>query len=351
MDAVDAALVDFTERTPRLLHTHSQTIPDNLRNTLMELCRPNDNELVEMARADIAVANLFSLAVENLLQRSPHQPGDIIAIGSHGQTVRHHPELGFTTQIGDGNTLAFNTKIPTVCDFRRMDIAAGGQGAPLVPPFHEAVLSSGRPRAVINIGGMANITILSPDHELIGYDTGPGNALMNDWIYQHQQQLFDERGNWAASGQCIPELLEQLLNHPFIEESHPKSTGRETFNLTWLQETLAKLPPYNPQDVQNTLCHFTAQCIAIAVKGHGVEEVILCGGGVHNQYLWALLEKALALPTHSSAACGVDPDWLEAMAFAWLAKQRIEGIEANAPSVTGASETVLLGTVYQAQVK
>lgn len=352
LDAIDAVLVDLSER-PKLLASHSHPLPEELRLDLLGLLTPAENELYHYAQTDVTVARLFAAAVEQLLHSSGYAAADIRAIGSHGQTVRHLPAAPLPTslQIGDPNIIAERTGITTVADFRRRDMAAGGQGAPLVPAFHAALLGhTAIPRAIVNIGGIANLTCLpGTDATVTGYDTGPGNALLNGWISQQRGAAQDTAGHWAASGKVEPALLNTLLDDPYFKQAPPKSTGREYFNMPWLRSKLSGFTELDPVDIQATLCELTCRCISRAIEQSlpSAREILICGGGVHNTYLMKRLQAQLA-PRHvaSIAEQGIDPDWLEAMAFAWLAKQTLETQPGNLPSVTGAKHPVVLGGIY-----
>ncbi len=354
LDAIDVALVDLTnEKSPHLLHAENWEIPDSLRVRIAALCQPADDEINRMGALDVELGGLFASAALSVLQKIGVKNTQVRAIGSHGQTVRHHPYHAspFSLQIGDPNTIAFRTGITTVADFRRMDIAAGGQGAPLVPAFHNAVLRTEKEnRVIVNIGGMANITLLAQNFSVSGFDTGPGNVLMDSWIQKHRGHTHDVEGSWARSGQCDEALLQRLLAHPYFSLPAPKSTGREMFHLAWLEAQLAECDSIKTKDVQRTLLELTARSIALAIQQQpiAIDRVLLCGGGSHNTYLHeriaALLPQA---QVGSTTDFGVSADWLEAMAFAWLAKQRLERKAGNAPAVTGASLPCILGGVYQ----
>ncbi len=355
LDAIDVALVDLTnEKSPRLIHAENLVIPDSLRFRIAQLCQPSDDEINRMGALDVELGELFAEAALTVLKKTNIKTEQVRAIGSHGQTVRHHPyhSSPFSLQIGDPNTIAFRTGITTVADFRRMDIAAGGQGAPLVPAFHDAVLrSENENRVIVNIGGMANITLLAQNFSVSGFDTGPGNVLMDSWIQKHKSLAHDAEGSWARSGQCLEALLQQLLSHPYFSLPAPKSTGREMFHLAWLEAQLTEIGEIKAEDVQRTLLEFTARSIgdAIAQLPAPIDRVLLCGGGSHNTYLRERI--AALLPQSiigSTSDFGVSADWLEAMAFAWLAKQRLEHKAGNAPAVTGASRPCILGGVYLA---
>lgn len=353
LDAIDAALVDLSrDRTPKLLQTYAHPIPAAIRSEIELICQPGHDEINRAGALDRRLGELFAEATAVLLERANIPAIDVRAIGSHGQTIRHHPDrpVPFTLQIGDPNTIAFITGITTVADFRRMDMAAGGQGAPLVPAFHDATLrDDNENRVVVNIGGMANITVLAKNTPVTGFDTGPGNVLIDSWIQKKRQLLYDEDGAWAASGHCHIPLLDQLLSHPYIQASAPKSTGRETFNLAWLESMLTAFTTISDADIQRTLVEFTARSIALAIDALplSIDRVLLCGGGSHNT---ALKERISGLLTGASVGTttdvGIEADWLEAMAFAWLAKQRIENKPGNIPAVTGVTRPCILGGIY-----
>ena len=353
MDGVDTVLVDFGSGTPHLLASHQEPIPDKLQQILRQLAQPGDDEIDQLGMADIQVGRLFAKAVDNLLKLADIPASEITAIGSHGQTVRHRPdhETPFTLQIGDPNTLAHLTGITTVADFRRRDMAAGGQGAPLVPAVHASLFQRfDHARVVLNIGGIANITLLpaASESSVIGYDTGPGNTLMDYWSRQHLDSAFDNNGNWAAKGHLIQPLLEQMLSDPYFTLPPPKSTGPEYFSPNWLQKHLPSCP-LSAQDVQATLLELTAHSITHAIHHHdiGIKEVLVCGGGIHNQQLMHRLATLLApITVRNTTEVGVEPDWVEALAFAWLARRTLKGLSGNLPDVTGANEAVVLGGIY-----
>lgn len=355
VDGIDAALIDTRQGAFSLAGHHSIDFTPESRQKILELCTPGSNEIEQMASLDRELGEAFALCCHQLLKKYDIASEQVRAIGSHGQTIRHHPHgingPGFTCQIGDPNTIAELTGITTVADFRRRDIAAGGEGAPLVPAFHQAVFSTNdSDRAIINIGGMANISILHRNGDYSGFDTGPGNVLMDTWIQENLQQAYDNDGQWASSGTLLPELLHRLMNHPFILACPPKSTGREAFNLNYLQDTLADLNQLaDPADVQATLLAFTAQSIAQAIKIHAdtCKEIYLCGGGSHNSTLVNALRKELSnRHIANTEALGIAPQWVEASAFAWLAQQTLHRKPGNAPRVTGAKKPVILGGIY-----
>ena len=351
LDGLDFALVEQSQGTT-LLETHYEPMPAQLKQDLLDLCASAPDELARAALAEQAWAELASAGVHKLLDKAQLSSSTIRAIGSHGQTVRHEPQRGFSIQIGHPSLLAELTSISVVTDFRRRDIAAGGQGAPLVPAFHEAMFSNAkRIRAVLNIGGFSNVSLLRSGTSTRGFDCGPGNVLLDAWIHRHQGQPYDRDGNWAASGQVNHQLLTLLLSDDFFATHGPKSTGRELFNLPWLDAHLASFPALAPEDVQATLLELTARSISEALieAQPDTEDVLICGGGAHNTALMQRLQALLpACELASTADYGIEPDWLEAMAFAWLAHCCIEGIAANRPSVTGARGLRTLGAIYPA---
>jgi len=353
-DGIDAVLVDFSQAEPRLIATHYTPYSQTLREKILALCQQGNDEIQRMGELDVILGKELALAVNNLLAQQALPASAIKAIGSHGQTIRHSPlhPHGFTLQIGDPNTIAANTGITTVADFRRKDIAMGGQGAPLVPAFHHQVFSSNKTaRAIVNIGGIANVTLLSPTNpdSIIGFDTGPGNVLLDAWINLKQNKRHDENGAWAASGQVNINLLENMLADAYFQLPPPKSTGREYFNLSWLQQHLHAFPTITPIDVQTTLTELTARTIISAIKLHTPQcEVLLCGGGTHNHSLVTRLTE-FAKPSFTITTTqqyGIHPDWVEAIAFAWLARQTINHQPGNLPKVTGAKKAVILGGIY-----
>ncbi|MBY0270979.1 MAG: anhydro-N-acetylmuramic acid kinase [Burkholderiales bacterium] len=349
MDGIDAVLADLGT-TPRLLHHAHQPFSPQLRATLLALNEPGNDELHRAALAANALALGYATVVHTLLTQSQLTAGEVTAIGCHGQTVRHHPESGYTLQLVNGALLAELAGIRVVCDFRSRDVAAGGEGAPLVPAFHRAVF--GHPqqsRAVINIGGIANITSLPAQGDVTGFDCGPGNMLMDGWIMKHQGVAYDAGGAWAAQGTAIPELLDRLLAHEFFDRPPPKSTGRDLFNLKNLEAVLAG--DERPVDVQTTLCELTATAITRALNVYCADarEVYLCGGGARNDALRKRL--AALLPDRRVAVTdelGIAAESVEAAAFAWLAQRTLAGEPGNLPQVTGARGLRVLGAIYPA---
>ena len=350
LDGLDIALIEQDQHT-RLIATHYLPMPAALHAELLALCSSGPDELARAALAEQRWVELAAQGIQALLAEQQLQPDDVRAIGSHGQTIRHEPARGFSIQIGNPALLAELTGISVVSDFRRRDIAAGGQGAPLVPAFHEALFATGQRCAVLNVGGFSNLSLLQPERPVHGFDCGPGNVLLDAWIQLQRGERFDRDGAWAANGVVIPELLHALLNDPFFQTRGPKSTGRELFSLEWLQQLLAQLPPYAPADVQATLLEMTAQSIidSLTAAQQNTETLLVCGGGAHNGALMRRLQSLLPNACVSSTATqGVPPDWVEAMAFAWLAHCCLEQIPANRPSVTGARGLRVLGAIYPA---
>jgi anhydro-N-acetylmuramic acid kinase len=361
LDGVDVVAIKF-EPHLETIACASYPMPNDLKALILDLCSSSHDEIEKLGHLDIALAQLFASCCNQLIQDNSHSLSlkNIKAIGLHGQTIRHRPDNqtlhNFTLQIGDPNTVAEQTHILTVADFRRRDVAAGGQGAPLVPAFHHAIFRSDiNKRVIVNIGGMANITLLDNDKNkpLIGFDTGPGNVLLDAWINKHQQLSFDKCGNWASQGNINNALLEQLLSLNYFQQDIPKSTGREQFNLQWLESCLALLAEQpSAVDIQRTLLEFTATTISdeISKYNYHTGEVYLCGGGAHNKLLKQCINNKLdqALCVSTTKRLGMHPDWVEASAFAWLAKQTLAGLSGNSATVTGASGERILGAIFQA---
>lgn len=359
IDAIDAVLVTFVEtketreaKKVAVQAVHSHPWPPTVRETLLTLSQQNRERsfLDEVACLDIETGKLFAQAVLAVLEKARVPAAQVTAIGSPGQTLYHHPQgaIPYTWQLGDPNVIAQLTGIPTVADFRRRDMAAGGQGAPLAPAFHHAFLRSNQEkRVVLNLGGIANITVLPPDETqpVIGFDTGPGNALLDAFAEQQLHLPLDEGGEWAASGKIHSDLLKAFLADPYFAHPVPKTTGRDYFNLEWIKRHTLGLP-LPPQDIQATLCQLTVDSVSQAILPYAPQRLLICGGGVHNSFLINQLTNMLDCPVESTQAYGIDPDWVEAISFAWLAKQRLEKIPNNLPSVTGAQSSVVLGGVY-----
>lgn len=354
LDSIDAALVSFDMTGPSLLASHSLALPTELKAQILALNAPGNNEIEQLVELDPRLGRYFAEAVNQLLHKSGTAKQQITAIGSHGQTLRHRPEKGYSLQIGDPNVIAEQTGITTIADFRRRDLAAGGQGAPLVPAFHRHCFHSKQhDRFIVNIGGMANLTLLPADMhaEVIGYDTGPGNVLIDSWALEHTGQPFDHDGRWAASGRLLPTLLNFYLEEPFFSAAYPKSTGRELFNADWINTQIKRLDcPVRPEDVQHTLTELTAITLANAIQQHRLNsaEIFLCGGGSHNQFLRQRLSAHLHTDVRTTQALGLDPDWVEACAFAWLASRTLQKQSGNLAAVTGAAGERILGGIYTA---
>jgi len=352
MDGIDAALVRFADPGVEIVATHNRAYADTLRFALQRAAgTPVDEPIDHLGSLDRQVGECFRDAAQALLARSGIPAREVVAIGSHGQTVRHQPDgpRPYSLQIGNPDIIATGTGITTVADFRSADIAAGGQGAPLVPPFHDWLFrSADECRVILNIGGIANVTVLPEgDEPVTGFDTGPGNTLMDRWIHRHQGRSFDEGGGWAASGTVIDELLERLLSFPYFHLEPPKSTGLEDFNLEWLARY--EVERCQPEDVQATLAELTARSVALHVTTYAAaaRRLFACGGGVHNRELMRRLAANLPeISIDTTRTVGLDPDWVEAVAFAWLAMRTLRNEPGNLPSVTGASRKVVLGTIH-----
>jgi anhydro-N-acetylmuramic acid kinase len=350
LDGIDAALLDLSGSTPRLLATHYQAYPATLQHALLAAHQPAQNELHHTQLLANELAHGYATATKRLLLAANVSADQVSAIGCHGQTIRHRPEVGYTIQLGNAALLAELSGITVVSDFRSRDIAAGGQGAPLVPAFHHKMLR--HPdihRVIVNIGGISNLTNLQPGHTSSGFDCGPGNLLMDAWIMRHLNQPYDRDGSWAASGAVIPGLLYALLEEPYLHAPPPKSCGRDLFNMHWLEQQLQGNEA--PADVQATLLALTGHAISAAILRYcpGAEEVYLCGGGAHNLSLLAYLKTALPdCRIQLTDRLGIGADWLEAIAFAWLAQQTLQGHSANLPEATGARHPCILGAIYQA---
>jgi len=350
LDGADAALVDFSDGFPRTLAFATVPFPAELRDRILALCEPGRDPLELSGTVSIELADLYARAVEGVIAGGGIERRDIVAIGCHGQTVRHRPDLGFTIQLNDPARLAELTGVDVVADFRRRDMAAGGQGAPLVPAFHEAVFRDGRKsRAVVNIGGISNVTWLPAERATVGFDCGPGNVLLDGWARRHIGTHFDENGAWAARGHTDSALLERLLDEPFLKSPPPKSTGRELFRLDWLEDRLS--PGMNPADVQSTLTDFTAHAIVRAIDRFcgDTEEIYLAGGGARNG---ALVSRITALaqgrPVAPTDVLGVPTQHVESMAFAWLAMKCVRREPVDLTAATGARAPRVLGAIYPA---
>ncbi len=349
LDGVDAVLLKFSASAHRIVGESFTPFDDALRTKLLALHKPQSDEIHKAAVIGNEMAHIYAQAVRELLRKTRINSASVQAIGCHGQTIRHRPDAGYTIQLGNGALLAELTRSIVVCDFRSRDIAAGGEGAPLVPAFHQAMFAhSSIHRVIVNIGGIANLTDLGSG-AIRGFDTGPGNMLMDTWTQQHLGMPFDQDGAWAKGGRCRDDLLHALLANEYFSRNPPKSTGRELFHLAWLHKQLSGKE--NPRDVQATLLELTVISIARAIKSYcrGVEEIYVCGGGTGNSALMSRLAAALPdVPFATTAKLGVDPDWVEACAFAWLARQALLLRPGNLPSVTGATGPRILGAIYPA---
>lgn len=353
-DSIDAALVSFVGGTPQVKATYAHPWSASLRERMLALMQEEATlDLDAFGRLDVEIAHCFAEAALQLLQQSGTPARSVRAIGSHGQTVRHRPSgnYPFTLQLGDASVIAERCGIDVVADFRRADIAAGGQGAPLLPALHAMLLArEGHSRVVLNLGGIANITVLDAHGGVLGFDTGPANGLLDAWCLRHRGEAFDRDGAFAANGTADTPLLEALLADPYFALAPPKSTGREHFHLSWLA-THPHLANLSPADVQATLLELTARSVseAITQQTPPSADVLVCGGGTHNHRLMQRLAELLApRMVSSTAAYGIDPDFLEATAFAWLARQRLLGLPGNLPAVTGARGSRVLGAIYSA---
>jgi anhydro-N-acetylmuramic acid kinase len=374
IDCIDAALVDCSEDKPILLAHHEHPIDDFTKQAVAALCLPGDNEIDRMGQLDLQLGCLFADAVNQLLAKAELSYKDITAIGSHGQTIRHRPpknahSLGFTLQIADANTIAEKTQIMTVADFRRRDMAAGGQGAPFAPAFHQAIAPSNvESSAFLNLGGIANITLVSQGNIVSGFDTGPANGLMDAWVLKHKNAAFDHNGDWARSGKVNKALLADLKAHPYFSEAAPKSTGREEFHLPWLESIIENKHTVCNADVQATLMRLSCETIIEAVFNTHAENdveqpstlqtpsvIYCCGGGARNTFFLETLQSICdnnyadaSIRITTTNEIGIGPDWIEACLFAWLAKQRLDQQPITLSNVTGASHNVIAGCIYSA---
>ena len=347
-DAIDAALVQFSKSGCELISTLAAPLDSHILGRINSAANGTADRVTDISELDALLSQAFANTALSLKAKAGVQ--QIKAIGSHGQTIRHQPRgrLPYTVQLGNGARIAALTGITTVSDFRTADLALGGQGAPLAPAFHRAVFSDpNENRVIVNIGGIANATVLHRKDQLSGFDTGPGNTLMDHWFRQHQSGAYDENGTWAQSGEYLPKLLSTLLEYDYFSRPLPKSTGLEEFNLDWLNAYLSG--DERPEDIQATLVELTAESISQSIKTNApaTDAIYLCGGGANNRYLVNRLDKRLTpLPLYTSDRIGLPPDWVEAIAFAWLAKERLKNRPANCPEVTGSSRELALGAVY-----
>ena len=351
-DGIDAVLMAFDPQ-PRLVATHYTPYVDSLRGRIRRFASGSyaADAIDELGALDAELGQLFAAAVLALLEEASVEPARVKAVGSHGQTVRHRPRgpHPFTLQIADANVIAARTGLTVVADFRRRDLALGGQGAPLLPAFHKAAFGhAAEERVVINVGGIANITLLPAKGEVRGFDTGPGNVLMDHWSREQQGKPYDAEGAFAARGRVDDALLMHLLADPYFAVPPPKSTGPEHFNAAWLEQALGTTRR-KPEDVAATLAELTARSIAEAVRRQapGLTRVFTCGGGTHNTHLMGCLATLLpGAKVESTAVLGIDPDWVEAAGFAWLARETLERRPGNLPSVTGAARYSVLGAIH-----
>jgi len=352
MDGIDAVLLEIDDAGMRVRSATARTWAPELQQRLRHAAEDYLYlGLIEFGQLDTIVGHEFALAADQLLKASDLEPKSVRAIGSHGQTVLHQPRdaAPFTLQIGDPNVIAERLSIDVVADFRRRDVAAGGEGAPLMPAFHLAAFGArGQFNAVANIGGIANVSLLRADGSVVGFDTGPGNCLLDAWSRQKRARAFDEHGNWAASGTVHPSLLDKMLSDPYFARPYPKSTGRETFSDAWLERALTGFSLADA-DVQATLLELTARTIVVSLQvDESPKRLLVCGGGAHNTTLMSRF--AAMLPdarVETTAACGIDPQHVEAAGFAWLAHRYLHDLPGNLPSVTGARHPVPLGALYR----
>ncbi len=352
LDGIDVALTEFNDANCQVIATHFLPYPSAIKAILLSLHTPAKNELAISAITANKLAHLYAQAIHTLLDKNKITPQQITAIGCHGQTVRHCPryndDIGFTIQIGNNALLAELTNITVVGDFRSRDIAAGGQGAPLAPAFHQAVFgSTNKNRAIVNIGGIANITYLAKTGEVLGFDSGPGNMLLDSWVKQQLGKDYDLNGAWAATGVVLENFLNSALSEPYFAKPPPKSTGRDLFNDDWLKRYIL-YPHCRPQDIARTLVALTAHTINQAINLHcnDVDEIYLCGGGAHNVLLVEDLQTLLSTKIAKTDTLGVGVDWVEAAAFAWLASQTLANKPSNLPVVTGANAPRVLGAIF-----
>lgn len=356
IDAIDVCLTRLSPKKTELIAAKNYPIPNRIRNEILALCTPGDNEIERMKRLDRQMGALFAEAVLTHIKEQGLTSNDIAAIGSHGQTIRHQPDSdpAFSLQIGDPSTMAEMTGITTVADFRQRDIAAGGQGAPLLPLFHQENLLQDKGDLVLNIGGIANISYINPTTNLLeGFDTGPGNLLMDYWVNKHRDFPFDKNGEWANTGTTHPALLNTLASDSYFSQKVPKSTGRELFNSKWLTDQLRtqNFQQIAPEDVQATLLELTAKTVAEAIEKHSrTQRVIVCGGGARNSALLGKIEDNLgkSVEVTTSDTLGISADWVEAAAFSWFAHNTINNLTSNVPSCTGAIGNRILGGIYKA---
>ncbi|MET3107716.1 anhydro-N-acetylmuramic acid kinase [Oxalobacteraceae bacterium GrIS 2.11] len=356
LDGVDGVLIEMGDQEGHMQQLAASYVPftSDIRASLFALQFSGFDEIHRVSQAANQIVLVYAECVLHLLKNTGLYPEKISAIGVHGQTVRHRPEFGYTIQINNPALLAELTNIDVIADFRSRDIAAGGQGAPLVPAFHRSVFGkSDETRVVANIGGISNISILRSDGATRGFDTGPGNVLMDAWMMQHKSQAFDTNGDWARHGQVNYALLDHLKDDPFFHKLPPKSTGRDLFHMDWLNNKLRLFRDVSPVNVQATLCAFTADTLVEAIEDYAsdVSQVYICGGGAYNKTLIEAIHAGLnsrerAVSVESTEVLGISPNHVEALAFAWLAYRHIERIPGNLPEVTGAAGGRILGALY-----
>ena len=356
IDSIDAALVEFNNTQISIVNSLSLSIDPTIKQQVLSLALPGGNEIAIMREVDQYFGERFAQAALDICKQANIFSEDIKAIGSHGQTIRHYPkqdqQAGYSLQVGDPNIIAQRTGITTITDFRRRDIAAGGHGAPLAPAFHQfAFANTSKTRIIVNLGGIANLSYLPISGQTIGFDSGPANILLDSWCQKHLNQSYDKDGLWAKSGKVNDSLLGILLNHTYFSTPFPKSTGRETFNLQWLQNSLTTIAtPICNEDIQATLLKLTTETIAQAIEQVDPKEeaeVYTCGGGAKNIELMKQLEETINPRTLATTKLlGIDEEWVECAAFAWLAKQTLEHQNGNLPAVTGAKTPVTLGGIY-----
>jgi anhydro-N-acetylmuramic acid kinase len=351
VDGVDACIAEFRAHRARILGARTTPYPAELRERVQTLITTQHAALNEIGGLDVALGRFFGGCALSTIRDAGLAPRDITAIGHHGQTVFHAPMNAepFSMQLGDPNSVAALTGITTVADFRRRDMAHGGQGAPLVPAFHDWLWRTPREtRVIVNIGGIANVSVIRPGKAIVGFDTGPGNTLLDAWIQSCRGEPYDADGAWAKNGTVDRELLRRMRGEPYFASRPPKSTGREHFNLAWLKRHLGPHQALRPEDVQATLAELTAVTIVAAIEDMGLRKyrLIVCGGGASNCDLLLRLTRLGGREAETTADYGVQPDYVEAAAFAWLARARLQGAAGNVPTVTGARQTVILGGVY-----
>lgn len=351
-DGVDAVLVNFTRRSMDLLHAQCTPYPAAIKKTLDQLIESRQPPTTDMARLlDETLGRFFARVAQDLVREAGMEMRDISAIGSHGQNVWHAPmaDTPVSIQLGDGRLMARNTGVPVVTDFRSADIAAGGRGAPLAPLLHrELFYEQGEDRAIVNIGGIAKLTLLPAGGRVTGFDSGPGHCLMDAWTIRHLQKPHDEAGSWAARGKVDTQLLEKLLQDPYFSRPSPKSTGLEHFNMDWLKSMLAGNEP-GATDVQATLVELTALTIARSLQARSLpKRLLVCGAGAHNTFLLGRIAAALPeVVVDTTTRYGADPDWAEGLLFAWLARERLAGRVLDTATITGAAHPVLLGAIFE----